>query len=62
MYSKCMFVALGIQREMCMRHIVICGMSGSTIIFHIISLFPKRHDFKKKKLFNTKCVLLFSTT
>jgi hypothetical protein len=31
-----MFVALGIQREMRMRHIVICGMSGSTTIFHII--------------------------
>jgi hypothetical protein len=32
-----------------MRHIVIFGLPGSTIFFHIIT---KRHDFRKKKLFN----------
>jgi len=31
----CVFVALGIQHEMRMRHI--CGMAGSTIILHIAS-------------------------
>jgi len=32
-----MLVALGIQRARHMCHIVICGMSGSTKFFHIIS-------------------------
>ena len=32
-----MFVALGIQHAVRMRHIVICGMTGSTIFFYIIS-------------------------
>jgi len=33
----CVFVALGIQHAMRMRHIVICGLSESTIFSHIIS-------------------------
>ena len=36
-YSECVFVALGIQPAMRMRHIVTCGLPGSTGIFHIIS-------------------------
>jgi len=31
------FVALGIQCEMRIRHIVICGLLRSTIFLHIIS-------------------------
>jgi hypothetical protein len=36
-YSECVSVALGIQHAMLVRHIVICGLSGSTTFFHIIS-------------------------
>ena len=42
----CVFVALGIWHVMCMHHLVICG--------HGMIL--------EKKLLNTKCVLIFSTT
>jgi hypothetical protein len=36
-YSECMFVALGTQRQMRVRHIVIYGLSSSTMFFHILS-------------------------
>ena len=44
-YSADVFVALGIQPAMRMRHIVFCCLSGFTVYFHIIL---KRHDFRKK--------------
>ena len=34
---ECVFVVLVIQRAMHMHHIVICGLSDSTIFFHIVS-------------------------
>ena len=36
-YSEYMTVALGIQHEERIRWIVICGLPGSTVFFHIIS-------------------------
>ena len=36
-HYKCVFVALGIQHALRVRHFVICGLLGSTIFFHIIS-------------------------
>jgi hypothetical protein len=44
-YSECVFVALGIQHAMRMRHIVNCALPGSTIFFHKSH---QRHDFRKK--------------
>jgi len=36
-YSECAFVAMLTQHAMRMRHVVICGLSGYIISFHIIS-------------------------
>jgi len=48
----CVFVDLGIQHAMRMRHIVIYGVPRFTLFFHIIS---ERAQLKKK-LLNTNCV------
>jgi hypothetical protein len=42
---------LGIQQAISMRHIVICGLPGSSISFHIISRFSKQ-----KMLLKMRCV------
>jgi len=56
-YSKCMSVALGIQHVMSMRHIVVCGLSGSTIFFQVIS--QRARSSGEKKLLKVKRVLIF---
>jgi hypothetical protein len=53
-----MFVALVIQHEMRMRHIVVCGLSGCT---KFSTLSHKRHDLKKKVIEHFMPLLIFST-
>jgi len=36
-YSGCVFEDFVVQREKCMGHIVICGLPGSTVSYHIMS-------------------------
>jgi len=45
-YSEGVFIALGIQYIMRMRHIVVCDLCGSTLFFEINS---KKAGFQKKK-------------
>ena len=52
-FRECVFVTLGIQHAMRMRHIVICSFSRSTIFFHIIS-------YKAKKIIECKMFVLIS--
>ena len=47
-YSEGVSVALDTQHAKHMRHIVVCGLSGSTIFFHVIS---NETIFEKKKSF-----------
>jgi hypothetical protein len=47
-------VALGVQHAIRMRHIVICGLPGSVVFFHIIS--QTAQFKKKKKVTKKKCV------
>jgi len=44
-HSEYVSVAVVIQYAMRMRHIVVCGVAGSTIFYHVISYMAK---FRKK--------------
>jgi len=53
--SGCVFVALGIQQAMRMRHIAICGLPRSRKFFHIISQaarFPKKNQWAQNVCFD----------
>jgi ribosomal protein L32 len=46
-----MSVALGVQHALRMPHLVICGLSGSTMFFHVIS---QTAGISKKKVSELK--------
>ena len=55
MYFECVFVALGIQHAMRMRHTAICVLTGYTLFFHTTS-----NDRIKKIVIEHKMCVWFS--
>jgi hypothetical protein len=58
-YSESVFVALCIQHSKSRSHIVISGLSGSTVCFFTLS--HKRRDFRNRVFENRMHILIFYT-
>ena len=52
-YSEYVFVALSIQRAVCLRHIVICGPSR---LYSVVQHYVINGTIYGKRLLNIKCV------
>jgi len=59
-YSEIVFVALDVKHAVRMRHIVVCGPSGATLFFHIISKEAK--FFQKRTVMEHKIRVLIICT
>ena len=57
-YYWCVFVVLDIQREMRLRHIEFCGLSGCNIVFHISLI--SGAILEKKPYLNMQSMFRFS--
>ena len=59
-YSESVFEALVIHHAMRMRHAVICGLSGCTMFFHIITQTARYLRERKIEYENVGCDFLYN--
>jgi len=57
-YTRCVSVALGTRYAVRMRHMVVCGLSGSTTFFNTISHTARFHIKTKNAIEHITCVLI----